>query len=492
MRMRKMYSAVTPSIPFYMALGNHDGEESWNSLRASATKWRKKLFAFPDSATFPEGGHPDGNYYAFTAGADTDNRGGAQFIFLDVCRFCAQAPKKPEEWTLGSEQLKWFERVLSKGGKDFSFACFHHVLGGWPAGPDEQRHDVAYGRGPLFTEKDYQAFANPNSIEQVRLTEMAKTYGLNAFLYSHDHIFHVQDIGKSLNGKDLLGVCVGTSKYHGEIGWWKGAYWTTFYGNAFKSAPDFWGPPGISRLTVHNNRADIDYIVSGISRYTNIPSSALVGTVLSSRKIDNPPPALVVDRNSMIFNAVESGEPPVSQMVSIRNGGGRTMKYQVKSNRDWLTASPVAGCSWGESTEITVSVDSSELEEGKYTGEILVESPGTTGSPQTISVLVNIDPPRRHLPLNFKGTIFTNRSVLQRETMIRLTWETNPQDKNIVKFHLYLIDPSGEYHLLAVSGANDCLYLIRNARPGVAYSFALRAVDRKNREGIPALWSTPK
>lgn len=154
MRMRKMYSAVTPSIPFYMALGNHDGEEIWNSLRANATEWRKKLFALPDSALFPEGGHPDGNYYAFTSGADVNNRGGAQFIFLDVCRFCARAPKKPEEWTLGTEQSKWFEGVLSRGEKDFSFACFHHVLGGWPAGTDEQRHDVAYGRGPLFREED--------------------------------------------------------------------------------------------------------------------------------------------------------------------------------------------------------------------------------------------------------------------------------------------------------------------------------------------------
>lgn len=118
---------------------------------------------------------------------------------------------------------------------------------------------------------------------------MARTYGLNAFLYSHDHIFHVQDIGKGLNGKDLLGVCVGSSKSHGEIGWWKGAYWAAFYGNAFKSAPDFWGPPGITRLTIQNNRADIDYIVSGISQYTNMPASARIGTVLSSRKIANPP-----------------------------------------------------------------------------------------------------------------------------------------------------------------------------------------------------------
>ena len=93
-----------------------------------------------------------------------------------------------------------------------------------------------------------------------------------------------------------------------------------------------------------------------------MPASARIGTVLSSRKIANPPAALVVDRNSMIFNAAESGEHPVSQMVSVRNAGA--------------------------------------------------------------------------------------------------------------------------------CGTNDCLYMVRNARPGVAYSFALRAVDWKNREGIPALWST--
>ena len=71
MRMRKMYSAITPHVPMYLAQGNHDGEEQWNPARLHARDWRQRLFTMPDDSTYPEGGHPDGMYYGFSWGSDS-------------------------------------------------------------------------------------------------------------------------------------------------------------------------------------------------------------------------------------------------------------------------------------------------------------------------------------------------------------------------------------------------------------------------------------
>jgi hypothetical protein len=491
LRMRKMYSAITPSIPFYIAFGNHDGEEKWNSLRFRAKEWRQKLFAFPDSSTYPEGGHPDGQYYGFTWGADAHNRGGAQFLFLDVCGFCERVPRTADEWTLGDDQLRWLESVLKKGEKEFVFACFHHVLGGWPAGPGEERTDIAYGRGPLFTAADYKNFIDPARIEQVRLTDLGKKYGLNAFMYGHDHIFHVHDIGKGDTGKDLLGVCVGTSKYVGEDVWWKGPLWMKYYGDAFKSKPDFWGPSGVTRLTIQNHALKLDYIVTGTTPYSNISYGERFGTVLDTRTVVSPLPSLKIDRTSLEFRGVEGAANPEPLVLGVQNAGSRAMSYALNSDRSWLSASPGTGTSWGESDAISVSVNISGMEEGSYTGSVTVESPGTAGSPQKADVVLKIDPPPIYPPLNFAGVRRINRGLFWRERLIVLTWENNPLNKNIQKYRLSVLEAAGSYGPVAEISGENLRYSVRNAQPNRPYSFALTAVDSKNREGEPAFVTIP-
>ncbi|MBP1768977.1 MAG: hypothetical protein H6P98_3092, partial [Candidatus Aminicenantes bacterium] len=144
LRMRKMYSAITPHVPVLIAQGNHDGEEQWNPVRSRASYWRGRLFAMPDSRTYPEGGHPDGLYYALSWGSDRSYRGGARFIVLHTTAFTGDAyPKTPEGWTLGDVQRQWFEETVRRGEKHWVFSCSHHALGGWPAGSNEQDKSMA-------------------------------------------------------------------------------------------------------------------------------------------------------------------------------------------------------------------------------------------------------------------------------------------------------------------------------------------------------------
>jgi 3',5'-cyclic AMP phosphodiesterase CpdA len=392
LRSRKAFSAVTPNMPVFWTLGNHDGDESWNGARFRAKYWRQKLFTFPSQTTHPEGGHPDGNYYAFSWGADQDNRGGAQFIMLDVTGFCGNVPKKIEEWTLGAEQLRWFEDVLSKNDPELSFACFHHVLGGWPGGSTEEENSYAYGRGPLFTANDYAGYADPNKVEQVKLTDLGKRYGLRGFIFGHDHIFKVQKIGDGANRKELHGIVCGSTKYIGDTPWWQGTYWKKHYGNGFKSNPDFWGPSGITRLTIKSDQTKVDYICTARTPYTNIPSGGIEGTVYSSCVISNPVPSMDVDKTSFVFQMTDddAGLPP--QILKIRNGGGRSLNYAVKSKPAWLNVTPGQASAWGLWRDVSLSLSAEIFDIGYYEGAVVLECPEASNNPLNIQVALNPDP----------------------------------------------------------------------------------------------------
>lgn len=486
LRMRKMYSALTPSIPIYIALGNHDGEEAWNPVKFRAKEWRKKLFALPDELTYPEGGHSEGNYYAFSWGADSLNRGGVLFIVLHTTGFTGNRyPQTPEEWTLGQDQLQWFEDVLRKSEKDWSFVCSHHVLGGWPAGPDENRKEIAYGRGPLFNYTDYLDYCDPNKVEQVKLTEFAKKMGLRAFIYGHDHIFNTERLGKGLNQKEMLGVCVGSTKYLGESMWWSGNYWRKHYGDAFKTNPDFWGPTGITKLTINKEEAKLEYVITGCTPRSNLPQGVRTGDVLYSTILVNPPPSLSCDRTSLLFKGVEGDSDPPSQIFKIKNGGAGALNYEIKCSESWISVSPESGCSFGEWDEISVSVDISSFESGTYEGMITVESREGAKSAQKIKINLSIDPPPIYAPLNFAYVRKENKILFYSEIMIFLTWEAHPLNKNIQKYLIYLVDGE-DRNLLAEVDAQTFSYLLRNVEREKHYRFALTAVDHKEREGQPA------
>jgi hypothetical protein len=484
-----MYSIITPGIPMYIALGNHDGEPSWDGIRLKARDWRLKCFPLPDQTTYPEGGHPEGKYYAFSWGADIQNRGGAQFIILDSTGFTgAQRPVTPEGWTLGTEQRTWFEDVLKKKETDWSFALFHHVLGGWPANSDGTTQLLAYGRGPLFNAQDYVGYGDPAKMEQVMLTEIAKQYGLRAFIYGHDHIFYHKKIGVGLNKRDLHAVCVGSPKYVGEDVWWRGSFWTKHYGDAFKENPDFFGPVGITKMSIKKDGVTVKYIKTGTTTFTNIAGTTKVADVVSLETFSNPLPSLFVDKASLFFQSVEGEANPPAQSIKIQNTGARALFYDLKSSQSWLSANPVKGGSWGEVDEISVSANIQGMSEGTYSGVLSVDSPGAAGSPQVVSVSLRIAAPPIYAPLQFTAARKLNKSLLSVENIIIISWSANLKNRNIAKYRLYARDAAGIYAFLREFESGTLSAMIRKAQAS-PYYFALTAVDTKGREGEAAYTS---
>lgn len=393
LRMRKMYSAVTPHVPMFIAQGNHDGEEQWNPTRFRAREWRCRLFAMPDDRTYPEGGHPDGLYYAFSWGSDRAYRGGARFIVLHTTAFTGNAyPKTPEGWTLGDEQRQWFERMVGLGEKHWVFACLHHALGGWPAGSNEEDKSMAYGRGPLFTREDYLPYVTPDLIEQVKLTDVGQDNGLRAFIYGHDHIFFSKKIGQVANGADTLAVCCGSPKYMGEAGWWKGPYWLKNYGSSMGPLPQFWGPPGITRMTIRQDETIIEYLHTAVTPYSNHPVDAGIGAVLSTRKLHNTPPQLLLDKEEISFQALEGHKSPGPKILRLKNSGCGRLRYSLKSDASWLYVFAPGDQSWGEWDEARVRVRSKHLTPGEYAGKITVTSSDAPAAPKMITVHLTVLP----------------------------------------------------------------------------------------------------
>jgi hypothetical protein len=129
-------------------------------------------------------------------------------------------------------------------------------------------------------------------------------------------------------------------------------------------------------------------------------TDALTSTQISSPPaISNPlgigvappaPPWLSIMPTSLTFS-VQVGETPAQQSLSITNaGGGRlswTAAIATSSGGPWLS---LALTSATAPSTVQVSVNTDGLSPGNYSGSITVTAPAATGSPQTVTVMLNL------------------------------------------------------------------------------------------------------
>jgi hypothetical protein len=492
-RMRKAYAGLTPNMPTLMVLGNHDGEEGYNPARAYAASWRQKLFTQPDAATYPEGGHPNGNYYALTLGADEKNRDGVQFIMLDVMGAMTALPRTVEDWTLGPDQRLWLENVQADGTHEWSFACQHHVLGGWPAPPAENDpRAIAYGRGNLFTTKDYAGYGDSKKIEQVQLSELGRASRLRGIIYGHDHIFKVTRLGDGKTNYDLQGVCAGSPKALSETEWWTGTYWQKHYGSYSKAPPDFYGPSGFTRLTVTKDQAKYDFIPTSRAVLSNIPTAVGLGTVIASGVLAAPAPSIGVDKVSFVFQTGTKISSIPAQTIRVRNAGGGSLKFAAKPVQDWIKVTPSSGTSWGAWAEITISLASKTMAAGTYDGAVSIEASGVANSPFLVPIQLVVQEAALPAPTDFKAARLTGAFSLTGGDAIRLSWKESRLAAATAKLRLSLVSDAGVRTTVADVKTGLGAYLFQRARRDGAYRFALCALDAQGREGALAYVSVPK
>lgn len=195
---RPFLGSVCHSIPFFVCLGNHEGEMDYylsqnppNNLAAWGTMWRNYYYPNPSPSAFYSG-NPDvesfgigspKNYYSWTWGD-------ALFVVLDVYRYqsVSDTTAKPQkwDWTLGQAQYDWLKTTLETSTATHKMVFAHHVSGQGRGGVNQAK---------LFEWGGYEQNGTTYSFPTKRPT-MAKPIhqlfvdnGVDIFFQGHDHLF---------------------------------------------------------------------------------------------------------------------------------------------------------------------------------------------------------------------------------------------------------------------------------------------------------------
>jgi hypothetical protein len=133
---RYYFGLVGQSVPLFLVLGNHDGEQPGKSGGEAMALWsnaqRKRYFPNPEPNAFYSGSatpHPKAgllqNYYAF-------EWGDALFVALDPYWYGKEPNRGGDNWgrSLGREQYEWLRRTLATSRAKFTFVFIHHLVGG--------------------------------------------------------------------------------------------------------------------------------------------------------------------------------------------------------------------------------------------------------------------------------------------------------------------------------------------------------------------------
>ena len=248
--LRAALGMTAANVPMFMVNGNWEGENGWHP--AEARGWaREARMAFlpnPDDKTYPEGGSPNQDYYAFTWGE-------ALFVAINVTGYTpndhalGSTVGKADDWTLGEKQKTWLKKVLQESNAKWKFIFSHHTVGG-AAGDDMNSR---YGRGGGRAAKVG---------EQATIHEWMKQYGVQAFFYGHDHVF--TDI--PVDG--IHYICAGGA----------GAPWK--FGTAETGYDKYFPQYGYTRVQVEGDRATVSYV----SIEEGLPEGKVVHSFAIQRK----------------------------------------------------------------------------------------------------------------------------------------------------------------------------------------------------------------
>lgn len=194
---RPFLGELCHSVPFYVCLGNHEGENDYyyglnsgSNLCVWGTQARLKYFPNPYPNSFYTGntdiepygiGSPE-NYFAWTWGD-------ALFVVLDVYRNQNDTSAKPQkwDWSLGLPQYTWLKNTLESSNAKFKFVFAHHVRGQGRGGITNAKlyewggYDGANGTNYGFPTQR-PGWAKP-------IHQLFKDNGVNIFFQGHDHVF---------------------------------------------------------------------------------------------------------------------------------------------------------------------------------------------------------------------------------------------------------------------------------------------------------------
>ncbi|HZN92349.1 MAG TPA: S8 family serine peptidase, partial [Myxococcales bacterium] len=100
-----------------------------------------------------------------------------------------------------------------------------------------------------------------------------------------------------------------------------------------------------------------------------------------------PLPTISASPSSFTFHATPGGPNPASQALTVGNSGGGSLTWSASDNASWLTLSATGGTA---PSSTTLSVNTSGLAAGTYTGAITISAAGATNSPVSVPVTLAV------------------------------------------------------------------------------------------------------
>jgi hypothetical protein len=216
---REFVDRVCHSIPFFLVLGNHEGEQGWRAandddpLEVWGTLARKRMIPNPRPGGFYSGNEDSTeccgireDYYAWVWGDGL-------FVVLDPFWYTTTKPhfhgddgypasNDGWDWTLGEAQYNWLYETLHNSSAKWKFVFSHHETGGVLSGDI----NAPYGHGGIESAK-YKVDSRPsfewggeaasgNVVFGSKrpdwlhgpIHDMMVEEGVDVFFHGHDHV----------------------------------------------------------------------------------------------------------------------------------------------------------------------------------------------------------------------------------------------------------------------------------------------------------------
>lgn len=126
-------------------------------------------------------------------------------------------------------------------------------------------------------------------------------------------------------------------------------------------------------------------------------------------------------------NVTEGGH--YKTIFDIWNAGTDTLMWSLEIDEDWLTANPITGDSTGENDTVLVEINTTDLEDGVYTGTIEINA-NIPGEPQYFTVYFQIGI-GNNSPPNTPEDLVGPTEVEEDEPNLYYTSATDPDDDPI-------------------------------------------------------------
>ncbi|MDD4554779.1 MAG: metallophosphoesterase [Bacteroidales bacterium] len=194
---RPYFGSVCHSVPLYLVLGNHEGEQGWKldgtsgSLPVMAANTRMRYYPNPLPDSFYSGNEKPEEFVGLRQNYYAMEWGDALFIVLDPYWYTTVKPGWG--WTLGPEQYQWFSEVLAGSNARFRFVFCHQLVGG---NGNDARGGAEYadffelgGKNSDFT----WGFDDNRPGWGRSIHQLMVDHHVNVFFHGHDHCYAKQD-----------------------------------------------------------------------------------------------------------------------------------------------------------------------------------------------------------------------------------------------------------------------------------------------------------